>query len=300
MEENIDLNLYHIFYVVANVGNITKASELLYVSQPAVSKSIQQLEKMLGGKLFFRTQKGVHLTEEGNVLYQYVKQGLEVFSNAKNKFNSLMHLEEGKIKIGASATVTKFFLMPYIELFHKNYPNIDISITNELTIHLKNDLRNGKIDILVANLPMEKEADLEITPCALSQDFFACSEKFLKRKDRKLTLKELLSYPIITQKEPSNTREFLNEFMKSHQIDFKPDIEIVSYALVVEFIKAGFGIGYVTKEFIQKELEEGSLYEVKLEEEIPSRQIGMVTLKNNVLNFAAQQFSSLIKKGIKH
>lgn len=294
MGQDIDLNLYKVFYSVATLGNITKAAETLYISQPAVTKSIKQLENSLGGALFIRTKKGVTLTEEGKVLLEYVKNILEEAKNAQNKFNSLIKLEEGKIHIGASATVTKHFLMPYIEKFHTLYPNISIEITNELTTNLVKGLRNGYIDFLVTNLPMKEYLDLDIKVCAKLHDSFACSEKYLEKENKIFELEELLKYKIVTQKEPSNTRKFLNNYMKENGVEFNPDIEIVSYALVVEFIKAGFGIGYVTKEFIKEELKNKELYEIKVTPKVPSRELGIITLKNNTLSYAASKFIELI------
>ena len=298
MGNDIDLNLYKVFYTVATVGNITKAAEELYISQPAVTKAIHTLETNLGGVLFIRTKKGVTLTEEGKVLLSYVKNILTEARNAENKFNSLIKLEEGKIRIGASATVSKHFLMPYIAEFHKMYPNIDIEITNELTINLISDLRNGYVDFLVTNLPTKEALDMDITVCAKLHDTFAVSEKYLKKEDKEYTLNEILEHKIVTQKEPSNTRAFLNNYMKSNGIDFKPDIEIVSYALVTEFIKAGFGIGYITKEFAKQELETNEIYELKVTPKIESRELGIVTLKNSALNYAASKFVEIILKDI--
>ena len=299
MNTEIDLNLYKIFYSVASTGNITKAAEHLYISQPAVTKAIKQLENSLGGALFIRTKKGVILTEEGKILLEYVKNILDEAKNAQNKFNSLIQLEEGKIHIGASATVSKHFLMPYLEEFHKLYPNIDIEITNELTTNLIKDLRNGYIDFLVTNLPMKEYGDLDIKVCAKLHDSFACSSKYREDTKKEMQLEELLDYKIITQKEPSNTRAFLNKYMKENKIDFKPDIEIVSYNLVVEFIKAGFGIGYVTKEFVKEELKNNELYEIKVIPKIPTRDLGIITLKNNTLNYASSKFIEIIMNDLK-
>lgn len=299
MENDIDLNLYKVFSKVVETGNITKASEKLYVSQPAITKSIKQLENSLGGTLFTRTKKGVELTEEGKVLYIHVKKILEDISNAQNKFNSLINLEEGKIKIGASATVTKHFLMPYIEKFHSMYPNIEICIVNELTKNLVNDLKYGYLDFLVTNMPINISSDLNVEVCAKLHDTFATSKKYIDLQDRKIKLSDIGNYKTIAQKEPSNTREFLNNFMKQNNILFKPDIEIVSYALVVEFIKSGFGIGYVTKEFVREELEKEEIYEVLIDKKIPERNLGIVTLKNNIPSFASQKFIELLKEYIK-
>lgn len=299
MENDIDLNLYKVFSKVVETGNITKASEKLFVSQPAITKSIKQLENSLGGTLFTRTKKGVELTEEGKVLYIHVKKILEDISNAQNKFNSLINLKEGKIKIGASATVTKHFLMSYIEKFHIMYPNIEICIVNELTKNLVNDLKYGYLDFLVTNMPINTSSDLNVEVCAKLHDTFATSKKYIDLQNREIKLSDIENYKIIAQKEPSNTREFLNNFMKQNGILFKPDIEIVSYALVVEFIKSGFGIGYVTKEFVREELEKGEIYEVLIDKKIPERNLGIVTLKNNVPSFATQKFMELLKEDIK-
>ena len=299
MGTDIDLNLYKVFYVVANAGNITKASEELYISQPAVTKSIKQLENSLGGKLFIRTKKGVKLTDEGNVLLKYVKNILEEAKNAENKFNSLMKLEDGKIHIGASATVTKHFLMKYIKKFHELYPNIEIKITNELTTNLVKDLRNGYVDFLVTNLPVKDYLDLDIKPCALLHDTFACNSTYLPKIDKVYSLEEIVKYKTIAQKQPSNTRSFLDKYMEENNIEFNPDIEIVSYNLVVEFTKAGFGIGYVTREFAKQELENKEIYELEVIPKIKPRELGIITLKNNTLSYAASKFIKLVVEDMK-
>lgn len=292
----MDLNLYKVFHKVVEEGSITKAAEKLYVSQPAITKSIKQLEKKLGGSLFIRTKKGVELTEEGKVLHTYVKNILEEIVNAQNKFSSLIHLEEGKIRIGASTTVTRHFLMPYIETFHMMFPNIEIMIMNELTKNLVKDLKYGYLDFLVTNMPIQVTSELKVEKCVKLHDTFASSKKYRDLEGKKVKLVDLAKYKLIAQKEPSNTREFLNSFMREHQIEFKPDVEIVSYALVVEFIKSGFGIGYVTKEFIKKELERGEIYEVLIDQKIPERNLGIVTLKNSIPSFAAKKFIELLKE----
>ena len=149
---NIDFELYRIFYTVANNGNITKAAEELMISQPAISKSIKNLEEQLGGQLFVRTKRGVFLTEEGREFYNYIKQAMEYIHRAENKFTDLMNLEEGNIRIGISTTLVKEFLLPYLEEFHSTYPNITIEIITDLASVLIPKLRNGLIDIIILNL----------------------------------------------------------------------------------------------------------------------------------------------------
>ena len=161
---NINYELYKVFYEVVINGSISKASESMYISQPAVTQSIKNLEEKLGGKLLIRTKKGIVLTEEGKVLFDYVKKGVESFKNGENAFLNYLNLDSGSIRIGASTTITRNILMPYLEKFHKKYPKVDIKITNDLTYNLVTALRNGDLDLLVVNLPMEENKDLKIIP----------------------------------------------------------------------------------------------------------------------------------------
>ena len=134
---NIDLELYRVFYIVAKNKHMTKASEELHISQPAISQSIKKLENQLGGSLFLRSNKGMELTEEGKMFYEYIKGALELINNAENEFTSFKDLSKGEIKIGCSTTLTKLILIDAIKKFHDEYPNININITNDLTYNLK-------------------------------------------------------------------------------------------------------------------------------------------------------------------
>ncbi len=291
---NVNLELYRTFCTVASIGNITKASEILLVSQPAVTKTIHTLEDQLGAELFIRTKHGVCLTEEGKILYNNLKQGIDVINNAEKSFYELKNLETGKIKIGASATVTKYFLIPYLEKFHKLYPNIDIQIVNNLTKDLMLELKNGNVDVLILNLPTEYGKDIKLIPCKNVTDSFIVNSEYAKKIPDIINISDLNNYPLILQKGPSNTRNFIDIFMLENKIVLKPKIEIVSYALVLEFTKIGFGIGYATKEFAKKELDEGTLVEVKTFPSLPSRQIGIAILDNEYMSFATKKLISII------
>ena len=279
------------------IGSITKAANYLYISQPAITKCIKKLEIELGITLFNRTPKGVSLTENGKVFFDFVKNGIESFKNGEQKLTSLKNLDTGSLRIGASTTVTKYFLLPFIEKFHTEYPNIEISVTNHLTSTLLSDLKRGSLDVLIVNLPMEEDDNLEIIPCAEIHDCFAGNANYNKKISKKISLAELIkNYPIITQKEPSNTRSFLNSVMENNNILFHPQFEIVSYALVKDFAKIGMGISYITKEFAKEELDNKALFEIPIKEKIPSRNLGIVLPKNMISSFATQKFIELIKQ----
>lgn len=155
------------------IGNISKASNFLHISQPAISKSIKKLEQELDMTLFYRTPKGVNLTENGKIFFEFIKNGVESFMNGEHKLTALNNLETGVLRIGSSTTVTKYFLLPYIEKFHKTFPKIDISITNHLTNTMLSLLKKGSLDLLIVNLPMKFDNSLNIIPCAELHDCFA-------------------------------------------------------------------------------------------------------------------------------
>lgn len=215
--------------------------------------------------------------------------------NGEHKLTSLKKLETGTIKIGASTTITKYFLLPFVEKFHHLYPNIDISITNNLTCTLLSELKRGSLDILFVNLPMEDDHDFIITPCATLHDCFAGNLDYKKQITSKISLQDLVdNYSIITQKEPSNTRAFLNSIMLKNKINFHPKFDIVSYNLVKDFAKIGLGISYITKEFAKEELASKQLFEIPIKEQIPKRSIGIVLPKNTIASFATQKLIDII------
>lgn len=291
---NIDFELYRIFYTVANNGNITKAAEELNITQPAISKAIKKLEEQMGGQLFVRTKRGVVLTVEGKEFYKYIKQAMEYITNGENKFTELINLDTGCIRIGISTTLTKEFLLPFLKKFHKQYPKIDIQIYTYLTADLIPKLRNGLIDLVILNMTnINYGEDIEIIPCKKVHDCFIVNESH-RLANKKVSLKDLNKYPLVLQSKNSNTRIFLDEFAKTHNVTLKPNIELASYSLVVEFAKIGLGIGYATKEYLTKELKNNEIKILDLEETIPGRYIGIATSTNHIPNFCTKKLIEII------
>lgn len=292
---NINFELYRVFYAVANTGNITKAVEQLMISQPAISKSIKHLEEQLGGQLFIRTKRGVILTDEGREFYNYIKQAMEYIYNAENKFTDLINLNTGTIKIGISTTLTKQFLIPYLEEFHKKYPKIDIQIVTNVSSELIPKLKNGLIDIIIINLVdgiIDK--DLRVRECKKIQDCFVVSKSYAHLLNEKISIKDLNNYPLILQSKGSNTRAFLDNLAKDNNVTLKPIMELASYSLVTEFTKIGFGIGYATKDYIKQELKNKELFILDIKEDIPKRSIGIITSKTHLPSFSAKKLIEII------
>lgn len=291
MENKIDS--YKIFESVARNESISKASEELFISQPAVSQSIKKLEEAIGGELFNRTKFGVRLTSEGKTFYEYIKKGLDYIENGERIFSSLKNLEVGTIRIGASATLTKHILMPYLKDFHKLYPNINIEIVNHLSSTLVTMLKNGFLDLLILNLPTQETTDLQIYPFTQVQDIFCANSEYIDTR-KSYSLEDLKNYKLITQKRPSNTRTFFDNFLKENNLKLSPSIEAVSFNVVTDLTKIGFGYSYSTKEFIKDELDKGTLVELKTNILPKKRDIGLVLYKNTHIPFASQQLINLI------
>lgn len=291
---NINYESYKIFYYVAISKSISKAAEVMLISQPAVTWHLKNLESNLGITLFIRTKKGVTLTYEGEVFFQYIKKGVEYFINGENMLTNLKNLDYGNIRIGASTTVSKNVLMPYLEKFHEMYPNIDIQIVNNLTENLLIDLRNGSLDMLLLNMPMNEAKDLNVINVMDVQDIFVGNKKFFDLTNGNVKLEELNNYPLLFQKSPSNTRKYLDDYLKSNNVNLIPKTEIVSYNLIMDFVKSGFGIGYATREFIKDELDKKLLYEIDVNPKVPSRYIGLVTLKQSVPNYSVNKLISIM------
>ena len=288
---NIDLELYKIFYVVAKNKHMTKASEELHISQPAISQSIKKLEDQLGGTLFLRSNKGMELTEEGKMFYEYVKGALELINNAEHEFTSFKDLSKGEIKIGCSTTLTKLILMDALKEFHKNYPNININITNDLTSNLINSLKLGKLDFVIFNESNIKESNLNLeTIKKIKQGFIYNPDYF---KDNINTFEELNNYPLILQKKESNSRKLLDSYIKDHDVELTPKMEVVSQELITEFTNIGLGIGFTIIELAKRNFP--NLKELEINKSIPNINIILATNKNVSLTFASKTFIDYIK-----
>ncbi len=292
----INLELYRVFYVVAKSGSLTKAKHELFISQPAVSQAIKQLESQLGGRLFVRTSKGMELTSEGKVMFEYVKQAYYLINIAEKKFSQMKELEFGEVKIGASDTVAKYYLAKYIRRFREKYKDINIHITNRTTDEMITLLKAGKIDIgFINNSGHINDSAIELTPYLELGECFVCSKEYLRTIDHELTAEELTARPLIMLEGKSTTRKFIEDCIVARGGTVNPALELCSVDLIVDFAKNGMGIGCVTREFIEEELQKGELYEVPTDCTLPRRSIALATMKGMPLNFAAARFVDIIK-----
>lgn len=292
---NINIELYKTFFCVAKNKNITKASRELMISQPAVSKSIKTLEDQLGCSLFIRSKKGVLLTEEGKIFYEQISKAMEIIDNAEQKIQEMINLEYGVLNIGVSNTLVKKFLLSYLEKFHKMYPKIKITIDTNPTYELINRVRNGLIDLIIINMPVNLPNDFAQFKLKEVHDMFVANQSFKFLKNKVIPLKELNKYPLILMAKNSNTRDFLDYYCEGKGIILKPEIELTSYSLVTELTKIGMGIGIVTKEYLNNELDDNILFEIKTEPSLPGRFIGFSYLKSKKLSRSTIRFIEILE-----
>lgn len=290
------LEYYKVFYYVAKCGSLTLAAGKLAISQPAVSQSIRQLERQLETKLFLRNSKGVRLTQEGKLLYDYVEKGFEQIAQGEKVLAHMLHLELGEIRIGASDMTLKFYLLPYLEQFHEKYPGIKVTVTNAPTPETLRYLRENKIDFGVVSTPFPKEDGLQIRCVREIEDTFVAGRRFIPYKHKTLDLQELEKLPIISLEKNTSTRSYLDEYLHQNGVEIHPEFELATSDMIVQFALRSLGVGSVMKEFAKEQLEEGTLFELRFNKRIPRRQFCVVTRPENPLSAAARNLLALLKE----
>lgn len=286
---SIKLDLYKIFCEVAKCGSFSKAAKSLYMTQPAISQAIMQLESNLEVRLFTRTPRGVVLTNEGEILFEYVNSGINLIDVGEKKVMESKNLMAGELRIGVGDTISRYFLLPFLEEFHSNYPNIKLKIINRTTLELCDLLKSGEIDIAICNLPI-KDSSLEIIKLIDIQDIFVCGEKYKDKISMPINFKEIAKFPLILLEPKTNSRRYVEKYILSKGVKIEPEIELGSHDLLLEFAKINLGISCVVREFSKEYLEAKSVYEINLVEEVPKRSIGVCFLKTVSLSPAATRF----------
>ena len=277
---NQNLSSYRIFYAVANAGNISKAAKELYISQPAISKSIQKLEDSLSCKLFVRSSRGVTLTEEGELLYSYVKTAFETLSQGEQKLHRSIELGIGYLKIGVSSTLCKHLLLPYLKEFIRLHPHISISISCQSTNETLRLLEDGKIDIGLVGRP-ESIKNIQFDHLKEIEDIFVAARDYLRNlKTRGVDKNHILQSATLMLLDKNNmTRQYIDSYLQEHHIQVQDSIHISDLDLLIEFAKIGVGVACVIRSFVENELKNGALIEIPLEAPIPKREVGFVYKK---------------------
>ena len=298
MEQN--LSQYKIFYEVAKTGNISKAAKELFISQPAISKSISKLEGSLDVSLFTRNSRGVQLTDEGKLLYNHTKAAFEALAQGEQELKRIKDFHIGHLRIGVSNTLCKYILLPYLKGFIEKYPHIKITIESQSTAHTVNMLEQQRIDLGLIAEPSNRRP-LLFTPVMEIQDTFVATKSYLNNlylregKDADL----FQTGNILLLDKNNMTRKYIDEYLNENQIIPNQFLEVTTMDLLIEFAKIGMGIGCVIKDFVQKELDTGDLVLVPLEKEINKRTVGFAYNPAG-MSTSMEKFLDAMKTNMKH
>lgn len=305
MEQN--LSQYKIFNTVAATENISHAAKQLYISQPAISKAICRLEEDLGVTLFTRTSRGVRLTEEGALFYEYTKSAFDTLNQGEENIKRITQLGIGHLRIGVSTTLCKYILLPFLKKFVLSYPHIKITIECQSTYQTLELLQNKKIDIGLIGQPGTQK-NLDFYPIMQIEDIFVTTQAYLDNlmvrelsgnqniKEKKGKNSSILSADIFKSgnvmllDEKNMTRIFIDDYFAKNHIETNQILEVSNMDLLIEFAKTGLGVSCVIKEFVQTELKNGSLIEIPLDEPLDKRKVGFAYSTNNYLSDSAKKF----------
>ena len=291
----VKLELYRVFKEVAETGNISLAAKNLYISQSAVSQSIKQLETALQARLFARSPRGVSLTWEGQMLYQYVRNALGLLATGEDKLSQAQQLLLGTLTIGASDTVTSFFLTPYLETFHHQHPGIRLKIVSGRSAKVLSMLKSGAVDIAFASSP--SDSSLTTWSCFATHSIFVAGGGYGCDFDHVYTRQEIADFPLILLERKASSRVFLEQYFLQSGITLTPEIELSSRSLLVSLAKIGLGVAGVTREFVQDALDSGEIRQLRTDFTIPARSVDMCTLREVSPTAAASAFMEMIRQG---
>ena len=292
----VKLELYRVFKEVAEAGNISVAAKNLYISQSAVSQSIKQLEKALQARLFSRSPRGVSLTSEGQMLYDYVRSALGLLATGEDKLSQAQQLLLGTLVIGASDTVTSWFLTPYLESFHREYPGIRLKIVSGRSAKVLSMLKSGAVDIAFASSPADKTS-LTDWPCFATHSVFVAGSDYNCDFDHVYTMQEIAAFPLILLERKASSRLFLEQYFLQKGVSLNPEIELSSRSLLISLSRIGLGVAGVTLEFVQRALDAGEIRVLKTDFEIPARSVDMCTLQDVAPSAAATRFMKMVRDG---
>ena len=295
MEVESTLSSYRIFNAVAEAGNLSKAAKELFISQPAISKAVSKLEQNLSVKLFTRNSRGVKLTEEGALLYEYTCSAFEALRRGEESIHKIHTLGIGHIKIGVSTTLCKHLLLPYLQNFIEAYPHIKVSIECRSTSETLALLEEGRLDIGLIGKPTGSRS-IDFFPIGTVQDTFVASPSYLANlyerepgiSDRFEHLLQQANLMMLDEKNISRTyidRYFTKNEILTGQIQTVSDMD-----LLIEFSKIGMGIGCVIREFIEQELKDGALTELVPPYSLPERTVGFAYNKIAAQNDSIRYF----------
>ncbi len=293
----VNLELYKVFYSVAKHGSLTKAAEELYISQPAVSQAIKQLETQLGTPLFHRKHRGMELTAQGGeLIFGNVEKALGLLESAENTLTELNESATGTLRIGASETIFQYALSEKIVRFQKLYPRVKIDLISDISPKIIEAIKDDRCDVGFLNLPIPPDDGILLNGSIMYlNDIFIAGQQFSELQGKSLTLSDLKHLPLLLLEERTVAREAFNHYAASHNVTLQPSVEIDSWGFMKRLVAAGMGIGCIPREYTLQELSDGSLFELDLTPSMPVRSVGVAFRKNAKMPYSLRMFMKLFE-----
>ena len=267
---------YRVFLAVAKLGSLTKAAEELYTSQPAITRTIKNLESDLGVKLFSRSKKGVALTREGELLYSHVSAAFSLLNKAESEIASSLTLQSGSITFGATVTALDECLFSLIEGFKDLYPGVKYKIASKSSDNTVAMLRAGEIDLAFITTPYKKVDDVIEKVLKEFDNIFICGPGFQELMSGTHHIKDLAKYPLVYLSSAMQLRQYCDETFRSHGVSVTPTIELDSASTILPMVEKNLGIGIVPRSLASEALKAGRVYQIKTIEPLPEREVIML------------------------
>lgn len=289
-----NLNLYKTFVVVAECKNITTASKKLFISQPALTMQIKQLEESVGGSLFVRKNKGLELTSLGTLLLDNVKPLIGKLDELENIGDRQSKLESGFLRIGSNSSNCNQIISQYLIAFAKQYPNINISMCRESGDRLVEMLEEDKLDIIFTDTCNTPKDILEIKKFPVVYQLIGNYDYYLKYKDYQINDKDFPLEDLILPNSKNNSRKYIDDYMYENNIKFNPKYELDNYILVYDFVKNGLGIAFVNLDYYEDKIDKKEVYPLCPNTTINLRNFS-VYCNSNAFNPAKTKFCDILK-----
>lgn len=288
---NITYDYYRIFYYVCRYGSFTKAALMLGNNQPNITRAMNNLESQLGVVLFVRSKKGVTLTDEGERLYQRVKLAHEQISLAEKEIDDAKNMEAGVVIVGASEVALHEILVPVLTDFKKKYPKIIIKITNESSPSAIKSVQEDKVDFSVVTSPI---VNMESCDCKKISEFteFPIIKKELLAKTAINSIADIAKHSLIMLAEGTATRRFYEDLFAAYNLVLNPQMIAATADQILTMVRAGFGIGFLPESMI---IDDDSIVKIDIKEQIPKRDIVLVSKENRRLNHATRRLMAELR-----
>lgn len=287
---NMNLNLYRVFYIVAKTKSFSESSRVLHISQPAISKHIQNLEYELNTLLFYRTNRGIELTPEARNLLVYVEKAYNNLMLGERELQEGKELTKGQISIGIQPHVNNYYFVNKIRSFMQEHPNITINLSNHDELILFELLQQHNLDLLV--ITGEYSDNKELKAIVLQKIEYCFAYQKNKYNLENLTLEEMFTKQLLLPSKNTKARINLEKVLSNKNIISNPIMELESTEVMLKYIKEGLGIGYIQRNIAEQE----NLEIISLDEQLPKETITLIYNEETLTSSSKEFINKLLNK----